>query len=138
MKHGEERVYLAYASLSLFIKKGSQDRNTNRAGTWREKMMQRLWRGATYWLAHHSLLSLFSYRTPGHQPRESITHSTLGPSSSITNLKKCSTGLPTTQSHRVIFLIEVLSSQMTLACHKTSLHICHSLNLLVDRLINYF
>jgi hypothetical protein len=60
---GEERVYLAYISTSLFIIKGSQDRNSNRAGTWRQELMPRLKRGAAHWLALHSLLSLLSYRT---------------------------------------------------------------------------
>jgi hypothetical protein len=33
---GEERVYSAYTSSALlFIIKGSQDRNSHRAGTWR-------------------------------------------------------------------------------------------------------
>jgi hypothetical protein len=31
---------------SLFIIKGSQDENSNRAGTWRQELVQRLWRGA--------------------------------------------------------------------------------------------
>ena len=31
--------------------------------------MQRQWRGAAYWLAHHDLLSLLSYKTQDHQPR---------------------------------------------------------------------
>jgi hypothetical protein len=35
---GEERVYLVYASVALFIN-GSQDRNSNRTGTWRQKLM---------------------------------------------------------------------------------------------------
>jgi hypothetical protein len=30
---GEERVYLAYASILLFITKGSQDWNSSRAGS---------------------------------------------------------------------------------------------------------
>jgi hypothetical protein len=32
---GEERVYSAYTSTLLFITKGSQDRKSHRAGTWR-------------------------------------------------------------------------------------------------------
>ena len=32
---GEQRVYSAYTSTLLFIIKGSQDRNSHRAGTWR-------------------------------------------------------------------------------------------------------
>jgi hypothetical protein len=47
---GEERVYSAYTSTMLFITKGSQDLNSHRAGTWRQELMQRPWRGAAYWL----------------------------------------------------------------------------------------
>jgi hypothetical protein len=47
----------------LFITKESQDRNSPRAGTWRQELMQRPWRGAVYWLASPGLLSLLSYRT---------------------------------------------------------------------------
>jgi len=35
----EERV--AYISTLLFITKGSQDRNSNRTGTWRQELTQR-------------------------------------------------------------------------------------------------
>ena len=65
-----ERVYLAYTSALLFITKGSQDRSSNRAGTWRQELMQRLWKDGDYWLASHGLYSLLSYRTQDHQPRE--------------------------------------------------------------------
>ena len=52
----EERAYVAYTSTSLFIIKGSQDRNSSRADTWRQKLMQRPQRDAAYshtspWLA---------------------------------------------------------------------------------------
>jgi hypothetical protein len=47
----EERIYLVYVSTLLFITKGSQDRNSHRAGTWRQELMQRPWREVTYWLA---------------------------------------------------------------------------------------
>jgi hypothetical protein len=47
---GEERVYLAYTSTSLFIIKGSQDRNASREETWRQELMQRSWRGVAYCL----------------------------------------------------------------------------------------
>ena len=41
--------------------------------------MQRLWRGAGYWLDLHGLLSLlFFYRTQDHWPRDGITHNWLG------------------------------------------------------------
>ena len=35
----------------------------------------------------HGLLSLLSYRTQDHQPIDGTTHNSLGPPSSITNLK---------------------------------------------------
>jgi hypothetical protein len=53
---GEKRVYLPYTSTLLFITEGSQDRNSNRAGTWRQELMERLWKDAAYWLAPHDLL----------------------------------------------------------------------------------
>ena len=36
---GEERVYSSYTSILLFINKGSQDRNSIRAGTWRQELI---------------------------------------------------------------------------------------------------
>ena len=54
---GEERVYLAYTSTSLFIIKESQDRNSNRAGADTEDMDESI-----YWLILQSLLNLLSYR----------------------------------------------------------------------------
>ena len=46
----EEWVYSAYTSTPLSITKGSQDRNSNRTGTWRQELMQRLWRVLLTWL----------------------------------------------------------------------------------------
>lgn len=86
MKHcgqkqvGEERVDLACASTLLFISKGSQDRSSNRAGTWKQELMQRPQRGAAYLLASHGLLRLLSHRTRDHQLRDGTTHNGLGPS----------------------------------------------------------
>jgi hypothetical protein len=48
---GEERLFFffpAYTFISLVIIKGYQDRNSNRAGTWRQELIQRPWRGAAY------------------------------------------------------------------------------------------
>ena len=82
----EERVYYsATTSLSLFITERHQDRNSHRAGPSRQELMWRPWRDAAYWLAHHDLLSLLSYRTPNLQPRDGPTHNGLGPSPLITN-----------------------------------------------------
>jgi hypothetical protein len=57
---GKERVYSPYTFTSLFIIKESQDRNSNRAGNWKQELMQRPFRDAGYWLASHGLLSLLS------------------------------------------------------------------------------
>jgi hypothetical protein len=69
---GEERVYSVYTSTLLFITKGSPDRNSHRAGTWRQELMQRPWRDVTYWLASlaFSACSLIEHRTtsPGMVP----------------------------------------------------------------------
>jgi hypothetical protein len=68
----------------LFIVKGSQGRTSCRAGTWRQELMQRPWRGAAFWLASHGLLNLLSYRTQDPQHRGGTTHSGLGPPTLIT------------------------------------------------------
>jgi hypothetical protein len=57
----EERVYSAHRSTLQLIIKGNQDRTSYGAGTWRRELMQR---GASSWLALHSLFNLLSYRTP--------------------------------------------------------------------------
>jgi hypothetical protein len=75
--------YPAYTSTLLFITKGSQDRNSHRAGTSRQELMQRPWRDVTYWLASPGLLSLLSYRTQDYQSRDGTTHNE--PSPLITN-----------------------------------------------------
>ena len=62
----EGRVYLAYISKALFIIEGKSRQNSTRAGTWRQELMQRPWKDAAYWLAHHGLFSLLSYRTQDH------------------------------------------------------------------------
>lgn len=49
-----------------------------RAETWRKEPLKKPWRSATYWLAHHVLLSLLSYGTQDHQPMGGSTHNGLG------------------------------------------------------------
>jgi hypothetical protein len=44
----EERVYLAYTSILLFIIKGIEDRTSNRGGTRMQELIWRPWRGAAY------------------------------------------------------------------------------------------
>ena len=59
-----ESICLAYTSLLLFMTKGSQYRNSNRAGTNLEAGADaEATEGAADWLAPHGLLSLLSYRT---------------------------------------------------------------------------
>ena len=76
---GEGRVYSACTSTPQSIIGGSQDRNSHRIGTWRQELIQKPWRGAAYWLAPHGLLSLLSYRTQDHQPRDGPTHNGQNP-----------------------------------------------------------
>jgi hypothetical protein len=59
---------LAYTSTSYFISKSSQDKNPKIAGTRRQELMQRPWRGAAYWLAPHGFISQLSYSTQDHHP----------------------------------------------------------------------
>ena len=54
------KVYLALASVALFIIEGSQDRN-NRAGTCRQDLRQRAWRSVVYWLAPHGCSPCFVF-----------------------------------------------------------------------------
>jgi hypothetical protein len=68
---GEERVYLAYTSILLFITK--EARTGTQAGQ-EAGAEQRPWRDVLYWLASLGLLSLLSYRTQDYQPRDGPTH----------------------------------------------------------------
>jgi hypothetical protein len=71
---GEERVYSAWASILVLR---SQDRNSHRAVTWREELIQRPWRDVTYWLAFLGLLILLSYRIQDDQPGDGTSHNGL-------------------------------------------------------------
>jgi hypothetical protein len=56
MHIGDEKVYLTHTSTPLSFIKRSQDKDSNRAGTWRQELMKKPWRGAPYWLAHPAFL----------------------------------------------------------------------------------
>jgi hypothetical protein len=56
---GKQRVYLPSTSI-LFIVGGSQNRNTNRAGDWKQEPKQKLWRGTANWLVLLCFLNLLS------------------------------------------------------------------------------
>lgn len=56
--------------------------------TWRQKLLQKLWRGATYWFTPHHSLSLLSYSIKyhqGHQLRGDTAHGGLSLPTPITN-----------------------------------------------------
>jgi hypothetical protein len=108
----EERSYLTYTSTFLFIIEGNQERNINREGTWRQKLLQRPQRGAAYWLA--ILLILLSNRTQDHQPKDGTTYNWAVSSPIPTVIKKMSTA----RSYGGISPVEVSSNQATAACVK--------------------
>lgn len=71
------RVYLAYASIVLFIIKGTHDRNSNRGDseTWSQKRMHRPWRRSPLRFlivtcSSCSLIERRTTRTGWHYPRE--------------------------------------------------------------------
>jgi hypothetical protein len=117
---GEKGVYSAYISKLLFITKGSQNRNSYRARTWRQDLMQRPWRIAAYWLASPDCLagSLI-------EPIDGNTR--MGPPTLDHYLSL------TAGSHRGISSREFLFSVITPACvkltHKTSQYSLHMLGL---------
>lgn len=72
-------------SAYMFITSGSQGSKSSRAGTWKQELVQESWRSIAYWLVSHGLLSLLSYRTQDHHPRDVPTHKGLVLPTSITN-----------------------------------------------------
>lgn len=48
-------------------------RSANLAGSWRQELLQRPWRGAACWISPHGLLSLFSYRIQDYQCKDVTT-----------------------------------------------------------------
>jgi hypothetical protein len=88
---GEERVYSAHTSTLLFITKGSQDRNSHRAGTQAGQVPGG--RSDTEAMEGYSLLDClpwlaqpaFLEKLRGLQSRGVPTHSGLGPHPLITN-----------------------------------------------------
>jgi hypothetical protein len=58
-------------SLAKQVKTDTKGRNLE-AGTNANKR-----KSTTYWLAFHGLLSLVTYKTKEHQPRNSVTHNVL-------------------------------------------------------------
>jgi hypothetical protein len=68
MKHQDPRNlgrkgFIQVTLPTLLFSEGSQDRNSHRAGTWRQELMQRPWKDAADRLVPQDLLSLLSHRT---------------------------------------------------------------------------
>jgi hypothetical protein len=90
---GEEKLYFI---LDLIIHNLGKSGQELKAVTWRQEVMLRSWRSATYGSAPYSLLILLSYNTQDHLPRNAATNNELGPPTSIT--KKMHLGSPVVQS----------------------------------------
>jgi hypothetical protein len=77
---------------------------------WRQELMQRPWR-----VLLTGFLSLLSYNTQGHEPREGTTHNDLGPFPQ-SQIRKMSDRLAYSPSYVGSFSTAAPSSLMTLAC----------------------
>jgi hypothetical protein len=97
----------------------SLDRNSNRLGMWEQELVQRPWRGATYWLDPHGLLSLLFYRTQELRCPETPPP-TMGwalPHRSLLRQMPYILACLSLDLEAFFFLIEV-PSYMTIACAK--------------------
>jgi hypothetical protein len=56
--------------------------------TWKQKLNQKLWRNAAYWLILCGFLCLLSHTTQDHLSRKGIAYNGLGPHMSIINQEK--------------------------------------------------
>lgn len=82
--------------------------------------MQRLWRSAVYLLAPNGLLILLSCSIKDHLLMGGTPHDDLAILHQPSNMK-IPNSLLTGQSYKDIFLIKILSSQVTTACVKLTL-----------------
>ena len=75
-REGFIRLTLPHCSPSL---QGNQDRNSSRAGTWRQELIPGAMEECCLLTGfYHDLLSLVSYRTQDHEPREGTVPPTVG------------------------------------------------------------
>lgn len=102
MKHHGQNQLGVIDLFQLILPHHSSSLREIRAGTWRQELMQKLWKSVAFWLLPHGFLCLLSYSPPKYLPI--ISHQS----------KKCTTG----PSNEGIFSVEVLSSRMTLDCVK--------------------
>ena len=108
----EERVYSAYTSTLLFIIKGSQDRNSHRAGTWRQELMQRPGRVLLTGLLPLACSACFLIEPRTTSPGMALP--TMGPPTLDHSLRKCLIA----GSHGGISSREAPFSVITPACVK--------------------
>lgn len=73
---------LVYLYFQVTIGHPGKPRQEAKAGTWRHELMKRPWRSSAKDLL---LLNLLSYRTRDHQPKGILTHSGIGPPTSISS-----------------------------------------------------
>jgi hypothetical protein len=108
---GKERVYFAFTSISLFTIKGSQNRNSKRAETRKQELRQRLGLGLCL------LTSSSRLAQPAFQQNPGSTSPGMAPPTVGRTLPSQSEGnaLQAWLQPGGVFLIEVPSSQMTLA-----------------------
>ena len=100
-------VYYTYSSIYLFMTKNSEGRNSSRAGTYRQELMQRPWKGTTYSLDPCGLAFCF----PSSSFKQNLGLSAEGwPDPLVNRLAYC----PILGMH--FFSISVSTSHMSLAC----------------------
>jgi hypothetical protein len=85
MKHCDQKQGgKGLVGLLSHIKEGSQDRNSNRAGTWRQELMQKPWRDAAFLLLMPCSAGFLIEPRTTRPGKEGTTHNELGPPPSIT------------------------------------------------------
>ena len=85
MKHLDENYLGGKGLFGLLLHITVHHSRKSEQELWRQELMQKAWRGAAYWLILHDLLSVLSYRTQDHQPKDSTPHHELGPLTSVIN-----------------------------------------------------
>jgi hypothetical protein len=72
-KLGRKGLFGLHFQITVYHGRNIEDRDSSRAGIWRQELKQRPWKDTAYWLASRGLLSLLSYRIQNHQVRNGPT-----------------------------------------------------------------